>query len=144
MTGAPAFFATGNITPSFFVAPDTAKPFHVKAITAAKTQEIVGIADQGTYQPPGVVGSDAFAAHDGQPIRLYQDGDVCLLKIDAGAGVTAGDLLGSTSTGTGITIAGTVSGSAIYFQGATALETANAGELCRVVVRIVPLAGVSA
>jgi hypothetical protein len=143
-SAAPNYLATGNVNPSVFVAFDTAKPYHVQQVGTAKTQIIVGIADQATYDPPGLNGSAAYAATDGKPLRVYGQGDQCLLKVGSGAGVTQGDLLRSDASGNAVTVVGTVSGTAELYVGARALESANASELVRVEVLLQTLPGVSA
>lgn len=132
---APAFLANGNISPSRFVKQDTgaSEDFMVIQTTAA-TDHIIGVAQDGTKQPPGVTGSDAFAAHALEAIQVYGPGDVCLLKIGSG-GCTRGDYLKSDGSGQGITCAFTLGANTI-FTGAIALETANNGDLARVLVLI--------
>src|SRR5579859_4615229 len=106
---APAFLANANISPAQFVKLDATAGNNFKVLPcAAATDKIVGISQDSTYQPPGVIGSDGFAAHAGQPLDVYGDADVCLLQIDGGAGVTAGDFLTSTAAGFGKTIAFTL------------------------------------
>jgi len=131
---APGFLATGNINPSVAVKSDTTKNFHVAQCSAA-TDKPVGIAQDGTYYAPGVAGSDAYAAHDGQPITVFGEGEQCLMKVGSGAGVTAGDALKSDGSGNAVTIAFTL-GAGTIWQVARALETANASELVRVTVAI--------
>lgn len=140
----PQYFATSNVPVSVFLTPDTAKPFHAKVVGTAKTQEIIGVSDDATYDPPGVNGSTAYAATDGKPLKVFSDGDICLVTVGSGAGVTAGDLLRSDGSGNAVTVVGTVSGTALLYVGGVALETANASELVRIVVRLLVLPGVSA
>jgi hypothetical protein len=132
---APQFFANGNINPSVFVKIDTTSGKNFSVIQAAASSDSpVGISQPGTYQPPGVTGSDGYAAHVNQTLMVYGNADVCLLKIGTG-GCTAGDYLTSDVSGAGVTVAFT-EGTGHIFHGAQALETAAAGELCRVVVNI--------
>lgn len=141
---APRFLATGNVNPSVVVEADTSKNFHAKgSIANTSAHKPLGISQEGSYYPPGVLGSDGYAAHDGQPLNIFGEGEECLLKVGSGAGVTAGDdLTWDTTAGGGnaVTIAytfsGTYSTSAGIWKVARALETANASELVRVLVQI--------
>lgn len=142
---APAFIANGNINPSTVVKidPAAATDFHVIQ-AAAGTDKPVGIATDSTYQPPGVTGSDGYAAHVDQPIPVYGEGEVCLAKAGASA-ITRGQFLTSDANGNVIPILYTLDGANLVppnplWAIAEALESANASELVRVVVRIFPLA----
>lgn len=138
---APGFIASGNINPSVAVKLDPSNNFHVLQAAAA-TDKPIGIAQDGTYQPPGVQGSDGFAAHTGQPITVYGEGEQCLWQVGA-SNITEGDWLKSDANGKAATIAFTLGASTI-FQVGIALESANAGELCRVVVKVSPVPGATA
>lgn len=138
---APGFLASGNINPSVFVKLDTTKNFHV-AQCAAATDRIVGVAQDGTYLAPGIAGSDGFAAHDGQELTVFGEGEQCLIKVGASA-VTEGDYLTSDTNGDAKTVAFT-SGAGNIWHGAVALESANAGELVRAVVKIGVLTAITA
>jgi hypothetical protein len=131
---APSFFANGNINPSVCVKLDatTGKNFMVLQAAAA-TDKVIGVSEDGTRQPPGVTGSDGYAAHQNEPIKVYGAGDVCLLAIGSG-GVTAGDYLKSDGNGAGVTVAFTLGAGTIFTIGQT-LETAAQNELARVIVR---------
>lgn len=145
---APAFFASGNITPSTFVKLDNTagKSFHVLQC-AASSDRPIGVAQDGTYYAPGVVGSDGYAAHAEQQITVYGTGEQCLLKVGAAA-VVAGSYLTSDANGNAVAVAftepATYTVGTLIFAGAIALEDANPGELCRVVVIHTPLPGISA
>lgn len=145
---ATRYLATGNIATSVVVSADTAKPFHVKAVPGAGAcitnaailaNKPQGISQEGSYYPPGVLGSDAYAAHDGQPLNIFGEGEECLLLVGT-SGITAGDDLTFDANGKGVTIAYTYDASYTANVGvwkvAKALETANAGELARVLVQI--------
>lgn len=140
---APGFMASGNINPSTFVKLDTTAGdnFHVLQAAAAADRPI-GIAQDGTYYAPGIAGSDGYAAHAGQPITVYGEGEQCLLKVGAAA-VTQGDYLTCDANGDAKTVAFT-SGAGNIWHGAIALEAANAGELVRVVVKIGVLTAITA
>jgi hypothetical protein len=141
---APAFIADGDINPSRFVeysvgttGTPLAEPHVLQAaladVTTNLTSVIAGISQPGTRDAPGVVGASGLAASTGQTVQVYGIADVCMLKIGTG-GCTIGDLLGPDTTGQGVTVA--KSGTTAKAYGAVALETANAGELCRVVVNV--------
>lgn len=141
---APRFLATGNINTSCVVEADTTKPFHVQgSVSNTSAHKPLGIAQEGSYYPPGVNSLDSFAAHDGQPINVFGEGEECLMKVASGAGVTAGDDLTWDSTANGgyaktiaYTYSAAYSTSAGIWKVARALETAAAGELVRVLVQI--------
>src|SRR5258708_2594224 len=132
---APAFIANGNINPSVFVKLDVTAGNNFKVLqAAANTDRIIGISQDSTYQPPGLVGATTVAAAAGQPIQVFGVADVCLLSIGAG-GCTAGDYLTSDASGNGVVLTLT-DGAVIRFYGAVALETNAANDLGRVVVKI--------
>lgn len=133
----PQFFASGNILPSIFVLCDPAsgKNFYVMDGASGDVSyenTVIGISQEGTQDPPGVTGSGTYAATDGNPIDIYGQGDVCLLRIGVG-GCTAGNLLKADATGQGIAIANTAA--TVQYYGAQALQTCAEGDLCRVQVR---------
>jgi hypothetical protein len=132
---APGFIASGNINPSVAVKLDTTAGanFHVLQCAAA-TDRPLGIAQDGTYYAPGIAGSDGFAAHTGQEITVFGEGEQCLWKVGV-AGVTQGDYLKSDANGDAVTVAFTLGAGTIWAT-AIALEAANAGELVRVVIKI--------
>jgi hypothetical protein len=134
----PRFIADGNINPSRFVKIESAGTTGYEVLQAAAgTDRPIGISQEGTRQPPGVIGSDGYAAHQGETLQVYGEGEEALLTIGSG-GVTQGDYLKSDASGQGVTVAFTL-GSGTIFYGAVALETANAGELARVLVKCGPL-----
>lgn len=97
---APAYIASGNINPCRFVKADATKDFHVLQCTGTSDKP-VGISQVGTHQPPGVTGSDGFAAHSGETLEVFGPGDQCLLE--AGGTIAAGDHLGPDTSGRGVT-----------------------------------------
>jgi hypothetical protein len=146
---APAFVADGNINPSVFVeasvstASTPLQEPHVLQATSAdvagatKSSIILGVSQPGTRDAPGTVGASGLAAAAGQTVQVYGIADVCMLKIGSG-GCTIGDLLTPDTSGQGTTVTRTTGGggaTAVPY-GAIALETANSGELCRVLVTI--------
>jgi len=141
MLDAPAFIANGNINPSVFVKIDSTINFGVIQAAAA-TDKIFGVSDDGTYQPPGVTGSDGYAAHQNQPIKVYADGDVALITVGVAA-ITAGDYLKSDANGKAVTVVFTL-GAGTIFAGGQTLESANPGELARMFVRVQALPGATA
>ena len=140
----PRYLANGNINVARIVKIDNTAGANFRVIQAdASSDKSVGISQQGTYQPPGVVGSDAFAAHAGQPVFVAAVGEETLLLIGTG-GCTQGDLLTSDASGQGVTIAFTA-GSGTVYAVAFALEAALFGELARVCVLAPhPITGITA
>jgi len=129
---APAFIANGTIRPSRFVKIDATKD-HAVLEAAAQTDRIIGIAQPGTQDAPGVVGSGTEAAAAGEQLLVYGEADVCLLE--AGAAIVRGDVLKSDAQGRGTPVL--FSETANIFFGARALESAAAaGEKIRVVVSL--------
>lgn len=141
MPAGPSYLANGTIQPSTAVKIDSSKSgFYVIACSAA-TDKPVGVAQEGSYDAPGLTGSATDAARQGLPLRVYTNGDQCLLKIGSG-GCTAGDVLVSDANGAGVTEAfgGAFSGTPRWTL-ARALETASSGEYARVFVDINPFEG---
>lgn len=117
--------ASGSILPSSFVKVDTTANNSVVACSAA-TDKPFGIAQESTDAAPvPSLSGTQYAAVSGENIRIYQNGDTCLLTIGSG-GCTAGDELTPDANGAGVT-AGT--GNRV---GAIATQTVAAGGLCRV------------
>jgi len=123
----PRLVAGGDISPSRFVklsGDDTG----IQAVAAA--DDVIGISMEGTNKAPKSDDvSTPLAATLGQYLKLYGDGDECL--ITSGAAFSAGDRLTSDATARGITA------TAANASGAIALQTAQgADELVRVQVNI--------
>jgi hypothetical protein len=134
----PRFIADGNINPSRFVKIESAGTTGYEVLqAAAATDRPIGISQEGTRQPPGVVGSDGYAAHAGETLQVYGEAEEALLTIGSG-GCTQGDYLKSDGSGQGVTVSFT-EGTGLLFYGAVALETANSGELARVLVKCGPV-----
>ncbi len=126
--GSPAnFIAGGNILPATFVKIDSSvgQPTVIQA--SAATDKLIGIAQESTDQPPipQLTGTQ-YAANAGENVRVYQNGDTCLLLVGTGPGVTAGDEL--TSDATGAAIATTTVGNRV---GAIALQSGAQGTYVR-------------
>lgn len=119
--------AGGNINPSTFVVFDTSNPKAVNQASGASALIAGVVGEYSKYAPiPGasVVAADAA----GDPVKVYQIGDICLLQ-STSLGWTAGDLLTSDSVGRGKST--TSSGN---FVGAVALTTLSAAGLGQVQV----------
>ncbi|MCP4535782.1 MAG: hypothetical protein GY832_01385 [Chloroflexi bacterium] len=128
----PQLMAGGNIYPSRFVKIDASNDF--KGLQAGDNVKTIGISDVGTnYAPLSDQSVSAYAAKAGQNLRLFGDGDICLLKI--GGTVTAGDELKSDADGQGVSIAG--SGTTNQRVGAVAIQSGVSGNFILVQVRSV-------
>ena len=125
----PQLVAGGNISPSTFVKVSTAADN--TALQAGANEGIIGISQVGLHQPPGVTGSDAYAAVAGENIEIFGLGDICLLK--SASGWTRGDFLKSDANGLGVTIA---TSGVMQNIGAQALESAATNEFGRVQIII--------
>jgi hypothetical protein len=125
MTDEPSFLATGNINPSRFVS--LSGNMQVQQ-AGANDAALIGISDPGTDFAPGVGAGSTLAAKAGEGLRVYGIGKVTLLTVTAA--VTYGQRLKPDANGQGVVV-GTGS---VQNVGAIALESANAGELCRVYV----------
>jgi len=133
----PSFKAVGDIYPSRFVnvADDSGKDFQVEELVdSADTFKNIGISDVAGRDARHDV-NDTRAAADGDDIKVYGMGAVCLLEMAAIC--NRGDLLiPNTSTdGRGIPALFT-SGSGVQFYGAQALEACTvSGQKIRVQVK---------
>lgn len=127
-----SYMANGNILPYSFVKFDSSAPYKVIQ-ASANTDQLLGIAIEAAKDTPlpALTGTQ-YAAIAGTQLRVYQVGTNCLILVGTG-GVTAGDLLTSSSTGAALTSA-PGSGNIVC---AIARDTRAAGELCPVEV-IVP------
>lgn len=119
----PQLVAGGDIYPCRFVKLSAAADFTV--LQADANAEVIGIAQEGSRKPPlSDLITDMKAAEAGDSVKMFTDGDVCLLE--AGGTVTRGDLLKADANGKGITVAS--SGTTIQNYGAVALQSGAAGE----------------
>jgi hypothetical protein len=133
MLAGTAFISGGNINPATFVSING----NFQVIAAVNNDaQIIGIAQIGTdiAVPPG---STVLAAKSGETLQVFGPGDVCLLKVTSA--VTAGQLLGSDANAQGVAI--NLGSTTVQYFGCRALESANAGEFCRVVVIIGGITG---
>lgn len=120
------YIANGTVRPSRFVKLDQTAAFHVLEADAA--EQVIGISDEGSRGAPGV--GSANAALAGDPLKVYQETDVCLLEIGSG-GCDEDDYLKSDADGKG------VAASAGDSVGARALQPAIEGDLIRVKVQCI-------
>lgn len=129
----PARIAAGTIVAATFVKLDTAT--NNKVLACGANGLVYGIAQVGgrTAPTPDVTTDPPQAALITEHLNVHEDGEECMLLIGTG-GVTAGDLIESAADGTGITAA-TTAGTTRNI-GAQSLETAAAGTLSRVKIRI--------
>lgn len=120
--------ASATIEPSRFVKKSGA----YTVATAGAGEVCIGVSQEGSRDTPIPSAATAAALAD-DPLRVYSDGDNCLLV--AGAAVSAGAFLKSDATGRGITAPTTERYYAVAERGAAA-----AGEKMQVLIRfgIVP------
>lgn len=124
-----SFMANGNIQPNTAVQLDQTAKYKVIAGNATTTS-LIGIAQDGTVDPPGVNGSLGNAARAGIPLMVYVAGDECNALV--GANWACGDKLVSNATA-GLEPANLACNTTIT-QIAEALTSAVAGEYARVLV----------
>ena len=126
--------AAGNITRASFVKVYTSANNQV--VAAGANDRTIGIAQIGgrTAPLPSETQDPAYAAQANENLLVHtldNQRDDVVLQIGSG-GCTAGDELKSDASGYGVVAAtGTVTRQNI---GAIALETASAGELCKVMI----------
>lgn len=125
------FYANGeNIRPCRFVTISGNNGL----VEADANERCIGITRQDEKFPPlNDLVSTNYHAQDGDEVRLYGLGDICLLQY--GGTVTAGDYLKSDADGQGVVIA--ASGTTPQYVGAIALQGGASGE--RRLVQIVIL-----
>lgn len=114
------FRAGDNILPSRFVELNNSGSNY--AGPCGTNGQIIGVAQEGTRSFPYQGEPAAFAAEDGETFQCYSVGEVCL--VEAGAAISAGDLLKSDGDSRAVPIATT--GTTIQNYGAVALEAATA------------------
>jgi len=124
----PNFVANGTIAPSVFVTPDGTLDNHV--VQASTNQPIQGVSQNFTDYPP-IPSASTNAAVQGESLKVYGNGTICMLKAGSG-GWVQGNKLKSDNNGCGVPIA--ASGTTAQEVGAIALTNANAGEYGRVQV----------
>ncbi len=123
----PLLTAGGDITTSSFIKLSTVAGH--TALQAGANEQIIGISQVGPKEPPGVSGSSALAAQDGDQLQIFGLGDICDLRAGTG-GWAAGALLKSDGNGNGVPAAAT--GTTVQNIGAMAMTAAAAGELAQV------------
>lgn len=126
-----SFVASAAIRPSRFVKLSGVR----QAAQAGDNEEILGVAQEGSNRAPlQDLVTDVYAAQAGESLLVYSVGEMCL--VEAGAQITAGQLLKSDSQGRAVPVATT--GTTIQNYGAIALEAAaSAGE--KILVLVTPL-----
>ena len=131
----PNYIAGGNINIASFVKLVFGTSYTVVQCLSAGDKPI-GVAQQGSKQPPGVVGSDGLAAHLNEPVQVFGPGDVCRIQVSASStGVNAGDALVSDSSGNGYALSTSpTAGSGLQWIGAFALANGTANQLIRALV----------
>ena len=127
----PRYISGGTIQPSRIVKMDVTKPFTVLQADAANTP-LVGVSQEGSMDPPGVVGSATDAARADKTLRVHGPGEECLLEY--GAAVATGDFLKPDAVGRGIPV--TFGEAAGHRHAAIALEDGVLGTKGRVLVVI--------
>lgn len=124
-----SYVASGDVPVSRFVKPGGAQ---FTATTAASGDKPIGVAFEGSYYAPGLVGLTAAqlatCAPDGKEFRVYGDGEVGLLIV--GANVSGENLLKSDANGFGVPVDYTNT-SAAQAYGFRTMETAVSGNLVR-------------
>ena len=124
--------ASGNITRARFVKIYTSA--NNQCAQAGANEKAIGIAQIGGREAPipSVTQDPPYAAIAGENVKVHtmnSEREDVVLEIGSG-GCTAGDELKSDNNGCGVAIAsGTTTGQRVC---AIALETASAGELCKV------------
>lgn len=118
--GAPAQTrtASGNIPISVFVTSVGQTEFY--AAVAGVGSQPIGISQEWPKDPPGISGSNTYAAEDGDQFRLYGVANERALLIP-GATWLAGQLLKPMAGGLGTPV---VTNNALQYFGARALEAA--------------------
>lgn len=116
----PTFQASGNISPSRFVAGVSGITARVFQATA--TDAPVGISQQGLRRY-----DSTYAAATGEPLRVYGPGEEAMLEL--GGTVSAFDWLAPDADGKGVKV--TLNTTAIQYPGAQALMNGVSGALIR-------------
>lgn len=119
----PNLMAGGNISPSRFVMMDTDPN---QCIQATDNAETIGVTHDSTnYAPLSDQTVSEYAAKDGQNVRLFGDGDVCL--ITAAEALSVGDEVKADGDGKAQAIATT--GTTNQQVAAVMLEAASAEDV---------------
>jgi len=121
--------AGGDIGTSRFVMLDTADEY--ECLEANANSKIIGISHESNNEAPIPSVSTYEAAVDGESIRIYGAGDICLLEL---AGTVAhGDYIISNADGKGVIVSPSAAGQNI---GAIAAQSGVSGDKIRVQVHI--------
>lgn len=125
----PNLLASGTIRPCRFVKISGA----FQCAEADANEDVIGVSMEGTNTAPlsDLVTSDN-AAVSGDSLRIFGNGDTCLLQI--GDTVTYGQRLKSDADGKGVPVATT--GTTIQYYGARALQSGSASEKIWVQIEI--------
>jgi hypothetical protein len=121
------FKAGGNISPSRFV--ESNDEFTVTQCSEAATKPPTGISPEYTRYAPGTAWDDGYVATNGKDLRVYQDGELCMLQTGNTA-ITGGDFLMSDAQGCGIPV------TTGKYYGAQAMQSSDASGK-RVQVKVV-------
>lgn len=120
--------AGGNIAPRTFIKLDTTTVGQVLACGAG--DQIIGVAQQGQRDTPGLTGSDtAIAAKANDELDAFGEGDVA--EVDCGGTVAIGDWVKSDASGKAVTH--TLAGGA-EFVGGRALNAGTSGTTIKVLL----------
>ena len=134
----PQMIAGGNIANGCFVKLSTAADLTLLQATdgtGSGGDRVFGIAQDGSRDAP-IPSASSLAATAGDECRYFGVGEATTLIIGT-CGCSRGVLLKSDANGAGITCGAPAS--TVQWCGAEALESAAAGERCRVVVRNFPI-----
>lgn len=112
MNGNAQFVAGGNISPSRFVKIDTGADNTV--VMAEAGGAAIGISQAGERNVPYSTLDDGYCAIAGEPLRVFQLGEIAPLEL--GGSVTRGARLKSDSNSKGVTAAATDPAYAIALQ----------------------------
>jgi hypothetical protein len=131
MPANPNWIAGGNIYPATIVT-NVGQAEETVVQATSSSVPYVGIAQEGTYYAPGVVGSTTYAAVSGQELRVFQDGEVALCVSDTT--ITAGQSIKSDSVGFGTPVVSSDS-VGVFVVGRAIEGTTGANILFRVMVQ---------
>jgi hypothetical protein len=124
--------ANGTINSCRFVMIDTSADF--KCLQATANADVIGVSMEGSNYPPlSDLVTSPVAATAGQYVRIFGDGEMCL--VEAGAAVVRGAKLKADSVGRGVPID---SNTTLQNIGAVAMQSASgAGEkiVCQVIAQ---------
>lgn len=141
MAGTPNFYARGTISPAVFVISDGSSTIGFGVLQADSSHMIVGVAQEGAHDTPGLTGASTKAANASStspvPLRVFGDGEECLIVLTGttSSSYIAGDLLIADNTnGTGTKFSSTTPAGTQYIGGQL-LENGLGGDKRRILVR---------